>query len=223
MQLLMWITGCVATVGALVFGARMMLADSGNVPAPATSAGGTDTEVVTTAPTTTPGLALAVPTTLPGVGNFAKVSDVLYRGEQPTAEGMKELKKLGIKTVVNLRDFHSDRDEIKGTGLQYVHIRCAAWHPEEQDVVAFLKVLNDPANQPVFVHCWQGSDRTGMMVLSYRVTEQGWSVDDAIKELPNFGFHPVWKSIRAYVGKFDAARVKKKVTEAKTVAVEMVE
>ena len=33
---------------------------------------------------------------LPGLKNFAKVSDILYRGQQPTAEGMAELKKMGI-------------------------------------------------------------------------------------------------------------------------------
>jgi protein tyrosine/serine phosphatase len=89
--------------------------------------------------------------------------------------------------------------------------------------VSFLKVVNDPANQPVFVHCWQGSDRTGMMVLSYRVSQQGWTVEDAIKELPNFGFHPVWKSIREYVANFNTARVLKKLAEAKAVRIETVE
>lgn len=179
----------------------------------------TTSTTTTTAPAHTP----ATPTTLPGVRNFAKVSDALYRGEQPTAEGMRELKKLGIKTVVNLRELHGDRDELKGTGLQYVHIRCVAWHPEEEDVVKFLKVMSDPANQPVFVHCWQGSDRTGMMVLSYRVAEQGWTVEEALKELPNFGFHPVWKDIEKYVKSFDAPRVRKNVADAKAPKVERVD
>ena len=215
-----WVSWCGLLLVGILLGTRLAMAETGASPAagaaPAAAASATATS-------TSPARELAVPTTIPGVGNFAKVSDVLYRGEQPTAEGMKELKKLGIKTVVNLRDFHSDRGELKGTGLQYFHIRCAAWNPEEEDVVAFLKILSDPANQPVFVHCWQGSDRTGMMVLSYRVTEQGWPVADAIKELPNFGFHPVWKSISEYVEKFDAARVKKKVAEASPIKVEKVE
>ena len=61
-----------------------------------------------------------------GCGNLYKVSDALYRGEQPTAEGFKELEKLGIKTVVSLRSLHSDRDELKGTSLAYEHIRMEA-------------------------------------------------------------------------------------------------
>lgn len=151
---------------------------------------------------------------VPGVGNFAKISDVLYRGEQPTAEGMAELKKMGIKTVVNLREFHSDRDELKGTGLQYVHINCKAWHPEEEDVLAFLKVVTDPANQPVFVHCQHGADRTGMMCASYRIVEQGWPVEDAAKETHNFGFHKIFSDIQKFLLAFKAEEMKKKLEAA---------
>jgi protein tyrosine phosphatase (PTP) superfamily phosphohydrolase (DUF442 family) len=59
---------------------------------------------------------------IPGVGNFAQISPVLYRGAQPTAEGFKELKKMGIKTVVNLRSMHTDRRKIKGCGLRFAHM-----------------------------------------------------------------------------------------------------
>jgi len=151
-------------------------------------------------PAEPPGRELLMPRDdVPGVGNFAKVSDVLFRGEQPTAEGMAELKKMGIKTVINLRAFHSDRDELKGTGLNYVHIYCKAWHPEEEDVLAFLKVVSDPKYQPVFVHCQHGADRTGMMCASYRIVKAGWAATDAAKETHNFGFHQIFKDIQKYL------------------------
>src|SRR5689334_9384351 len=38
-----------------------------------------------------------------GIGNFGRISEHLYRGAQPDAEGMKSLKKLGVKLIVNLR------------------------------------------------------------------------------------------------------------------------
>jgi len=148
---------------------------------------------------------------VPGVKNFAKVSEILYRGEQPTAEGFGELKKMGIKTVVCLRAFHGDSATLKGTGLRYVHLNCKAWHPEEEDVAAFLKILRDPQNQPVFVHCMHGSDRTGMMVASYRMLEQKWSSAEATAELKNFGFHEMWDDIAKYIKNFDAERVGKAV------------
>ncbi|MHC4325718.1 MAG: fused DSP-PTPase phosphatase/NAD kinase-like protein, partial [Planctomycetota bacterium] len=118
---------------------------------------------------------------LPGLPNFHKVSDDLYRGAQPTAEGMKQLEKLGVKTVVNLRSVHSDRDELEGTGLAYEHIKMTAWKTEDKDVVRFLKIVTDSNQTPVFVHCQHGADRTGMMNAVYRIAVQGWSKDQAIK------------------------------------------
>jgi len=46
---------------------------------------------------------------------FFPVTTNLYRGAQPTAEGVKQLKLLGIRTVINLRAFHSDKDKVAGT------------------------------------------------------------------------------------------------------------
>jgi protein tyrosine phosphatase (PTP) superfamily phosphohydrolase (DUF442 family) len=157
-----------------------------------------------------------------GVENFAKISDVLYRGAQPTAEGFAQLKKMGIKTVVNLRSFNSDRSELKGTDLQYVHIYCKAWHPEDEDVIKFLKVIKDPKNQPVFVHCLHGADRTGMMVASYRIMEQGWPVDEAATETHNFGFHKVFGDIQKYLKDFDLPKIALLVEKAEAPKIEVV-
>ena len=160
---------------------------------------------------------------LPGLKNFAKVSDGLYRGAQPTAEGFATLKKMGVKTIVNLRAVNSDRDELKGTQLQYCHISFKAWHAEEEDVLKFLKVIGDKKNQPVFVHCEFGSDRTGMMVAVYRMLEQGWSNEQAAQETRNFGFHEVFENIQKYLKKFDPQKISKKLEKTKAPQVETVE
>lgn len=159
---------------------------------------------------------------LPGLANYAKVSDVLHRGAQPSAAGFAALKRMGLRTVVNLRSFNSDRDELKGTGLQYVHIYCKAWHPEDEDVVKFLQVVRDPKNHPVFVHCQHGADRTGMMVAAYRVVEQGWSVEDAAQELGRFGFHTVWTDIVRYLKEFSRERMLRLLEQAKPVKIDVV-
>jgi len=151
---------------------------------------------------------------IPGLKNFAKVSDVLYRGEQPSKEGFAELKKMGVKTIVNLRSFNSDRGELKGLGLQYAHIYCKAWNPEDEDVVKFLKIIQNKDNHPVFVHCQHGADRTGMMVAIYRMMEQGWSVDESRTEVENFGFHKIWKDIQKYLKRFDPEKMRRKVAES---------
>ena len=148
---------------------------------------------------------------VPGLPNFAQIAPGLYRSAQPTALGMRSAQALGIKTIVNLRAFHSDRDELAGTGLRYFHVRVHAWHPEVEDIVAFLAVALNPVNQPVLVHCEHGADRTGMMVAAYRRVEQGWTVDEALAELPRFGFHEVWVTIRTLLGGLDPDALRARV------------
>jgi len=147
---------------------------------------------------------------LPGVQNFHKVSAELYRGAQPTAEGMEQLEKLGIKTVINLRSFHSDRDEIGDVKLGYEHITMKPWHPEDKEVVRFLEIVSDPNRTPVFVHCQRGADRTGAMCAIYRVAVEGWSKTEAIEEMTKggFGFFDGWENIVNYILKLDIDQIK---------------
>ena len=154
----------------------------------------------------------AQPVTKPGLPNLHKVSDTLYRGAQPTAEGFKELKAMGIKTVVNLRSFHSDSDEIGDLGLPCEHIYMKAWHAENEDVVRFLTIVSDPARQPVFVHCQHGADRTGTMCAIYRIVLQGWTREEAIREMTEggFGFHEVWDNLPEYIGTLDLDGIRKR-------------
>ena len=147
----------------------------------------------------------------PGLKNFARVSDDLYRGAQPSQEGFEELKALGIKTEINLRDAHSDRKMLEGTGIAYEHIKFKTWHPEDEEVVRFLKIVTDEKKGPFFVHCKHGSDRTGMMCAIYRVAVQGWSKDEAIDEMTkgDFGFHPLWQNLIHYIRDLDIEKIKK--------------
>ena len=153
----------------------------------------------------------APPIALAGAPNLHKVSDNLFRSAQPSAEGMVNLKAMGIKTVVSLRAFHSDRDELGNTGLGYEHIYVKTWHPEREDVVRFLKVATDPARGPVLVHCQHGADRTGTMVAIYRVAVQGWSKAEAAREMTEggYGFHEVWVNLIPWLEKLDIDAIRK--------------
>ena len=129
---------------------------------------------------------------LPGVENFGRISPALWRGAQPTAEGFRSLEAAGVRTIVSLRHDHDDAPLMQGTQLKLVRIPARAWHPEEEDMVRFLEVLQDPANWPVYVHCAQGRDRTGYAVATYRVVVQDWSADDALHEMFDFHFNTAW-------------------------------
>ena len=150
---------------------------------------------------------------LPGLPNFYKVSDDLYRGSQPTAQGMKQLKELGIKTIINLRAIHSDRDELSDTKLVYEHMNMTTLGPGNEEVVRFLQIVTDSNSTPVFVHCHHGADRTGTMCAIYRIAVQGWSKDEAIAEMigGNYGFHKIWMNLVDYIRKLDIDKIKKNV------------
>lgn len=135
------------------------------------------------------------PRVMPGLPNFAQVSPALYRGAQPTAEGFRELERMGVRAVVNLRSLHTNRELIAGTNLRYIRIPCSAWDVDWANFRKFLAIVNDPANQPVFVHCQHGSDRTGFLVAGYRLVELEWDCDSAMAELRSFGFHTIWGHI----------------------------
>ena len=153
----------------------------------------------------------AQPVKLEGVPNLYRVANELYRGDQPSPQGMQNLKELGLKTIINLRSFHSDRGEIGDTGLAYEHITMKAWHPEEKEAVRFLKIVTDPERTPVLVHCQHGSDRTGAMIAIYRIAVQGWSKTEAIREMTEggFGFHYIWSNLPQWIENLDIERLKR--------------
>ncbi len=163
----------------------------------------------------------AAPIEKPGLPNLHRASQDLYRGAQPTAEGMRQLKRMGVKTIVNLRAFHSDRDEAVEIGLAYEHIRMKAWDPEDEEVIRFLRVVTDRDRTPVFVHCQHGADRTGLMCAVYRMAVYGWSKEEAIEEMTQggFGFHRVWKNLVKYLRKLDVEEIKQKAGIVKQSAV----
>jgi protein tyrosine phosphatase (PTP) superfamily phosphohydrolase (DUF442 family) len=154
----------------------------------------------------------AKPMQMEGVPNLHKVSDTLYRSAQPSAEGMKNLKAMGIETVINLRSFHSDRDDMGDTGLTYESISMKAWHAEEEDAVKFLQIVTDRKRSPVLVHCQHGADRTGTMCALYRVAVQGWTKEEALKEMTEggFGFHGIWDNLIQWINGIDIEGIKKR-------------
>ncbi len=143
------------------------------------------------------------------LGNWFRVSAELHRCEQPSASEMKELEAFGIKAVVNLREYHSDSDEVAGTALTSSEIKLAAGDLTYDQLVAALKLVL-AAPKPVAVHCWHGSDRTGAVIAGYRVAVEGWTPADAVDEMTNggYGHHSLYGNLRTLVGGLDAAKLR---------------
>lgn len=147
-----------------------------------------------------------------GISAFAKVSPVLYRGDQPEGRaGFAELKRRGIKTIICLRTLDYDSSDMAGLGLRYLHLSVTPGHPEDEDVALFLLAVCDPANQPVFVHCRQGVDRTGIMVAAYRIMVEGWSNRRALAEMEANGFHDSFLTFERYIKHMDRVRLRRQI------------
>lgn len=137
------------------------------------------------------------------LGNFYRVSDDLYRSEQPTPADIPELQRVGIRTVLSLRHYHHDSRKFDEAHLASLQCRMDAGSVSIPELIEVLRLIRT-SPKPVLVHCWHGSDRTGFVVAGYRMVFMGWTADAAIDELKRggFGYHAffypnVIKALRA--------------------------
>ena len=124
------------------------------------------------------------------LNNFYKISDTLYRSEQPNRKAFKELQAMGIKSVLNLRKHHNDKDEARKTKVNLYHQRLSARKMTVNDITKSLKIIKE-SPKPLLIHCWHGSDRTGVITAAYRMVFQFWTAKQAIDEFKNggYGYH----------------------------------
>src|SRR5579859_2411972 len=145
---------------------------------------------------------------LPGLPSAGKIDDSLFRGAQPRSEGIAQLKKLGITTIVDLRGEDPDkikweRQQAESAGIRFVNISVSGWSPPANDQIAQFLSLFKNRNEKIFVHCRFGDDRTGVFVAAYRMTADHWSPDQALKEMYFFGFNGFWHpSMKSYIRDF---------------------
>jgi len=156
-------------------------------------------------PRTTTGRLFAPRITLPGApGNMAMINPNLFRGEDPSREGMKWLKDFGIRTVINLRYWGDERKEVESLGMNAISIPLQAdirgsEPPTEDQLRYFFYVLRDKLLGPVYFHCMHGKDRTGTLAAVHRIESCDWSPDEAFEEMQYFGFHDNWVDLSKFV------------------------
>jgi protein tyrosine/serine phosphatase len=137
-----------------------------------------------------------------GIDNFGRISATYYRGAQPEGRDYADLAALGVKTVINLTSFDALAEEpgmVEAAGMRYVAMPMTTRvTPTAEQLETFLDIVNDPVNQPVFVHCVGGKHRTGVMTAVYRMTQDAWTSEQAFREMKQFKFgadflHPEFK------------------------------
>jgi protein tyrosine/serine phosphatase len=136
------------------------------------------------------------------IDNFGRVSPTYYRGAQPHGSDYADLAAIGVKTLINLTSTDASPDEptlAEKAGLKYVNIPMTTHEPPTPEKLSqFLQIVDDPANQPVFVHCVGGRHRTGVMTAAYRMARHGWTPGQAFREMKQYKFgadflHPEFK------------------------------
>ncbi len=145
--------------------------------------------------------------------NFHKVTENLYRGAEPTKEGIAKLKNLGFKTVIDMgngvEDSRNERSWVESAGMKYVNIHLHNWLKSKHgDIDAILREIESSGNYPVFLHCKRGRDRTGTVVAIYRMKHEGWLPAQAMAEAKKYGFgwHQFW--MKDFVSDYYRDRIK---------------
>ena len=140
----------------------------------------------------------------PGVSNFHKVDDRVYRGGQPTSEGLVNLSRMGIKTVIDLRlvdgSSQVEKKVAEGLGMHYVSVPMnGIAAPTDDDIAKVLSLLQSESAAPVFVHCRRGKDRTGTVVACYRIQHDRWQNAQALKEAKSNGMSRLEVAMQRYI------------------------
>jgi len=150
---------------------------------------------------------------------FSVVSERLYRGAQPTEEGFRKLKELGIKTVINLRAEDelglAEKESVERLGLRYHNVGLPGLsRPTDEQVARVMTIIDAPESGPVFIHCRRGSDRTGTIVAIYRISHEGWTGQKALAEANRYGLSWAEFGMKRYISEYYERQAKAKQSAA---------
>ncbi len=135
---------------------------------------------------------------------FHRLDENYMRGSQPAHGGIETLAQLGVKTIVDLRSIYDHTDEIgvaaERAGVRYYWLPMSVWNPPtDEQAKEFVSVVTDKSKGPFYVFCYDGLNRTGEMSAIYRIAQHKWNIEQALKEMDDWGFNPYYYTLRSYV------------------------
>jgi len=147
------------------------------------------------------------------LSNLYKVGNGIYRSEQPEEENVKDLQQLGIKEVLNLREWHKDDDELKGSNIILDRVKMKAGSVTQSQIIDTLRLIKNRKG-PILVHCWHGSDRTGVTIAAYRIIFDNWSKSQALDEMINggYGYHSnIYPNLVTLIKQLDVPAIRRAI------------
>ena len=138
------------------------------------------------------------------IKNFGRINENYYRGAEPQRGDIADLAALGVKAVIDLQQDGQAREQewVENAGMKFFRVGLSdSSSPSAGKAEQFLKIVNDPANQPVFIHCHGGRHRAGAMTAIYRMTHDGWDANQAYAEMKQYDFESGFGhgALRTYV------------------------
>ena len=162
------------------------------------------------------------------IGSFSKATDGIYRGARPANDSaLKYLnQKIGIKTIINLQggDLESslypiipwlepgessaviehEKEVTIALGMNAflapLNSLDEVTNAEDQLIDETLNIMHNKQNQPIFIHCDHGKDRTGLLIALYKVKYEHMNAEAARKEWIQLG-HSTFSQI--FTGELD--------------------
>ncbi len=166
---------------ARIYGTAVLIGSLGVVPLAAEAASAARPTVAAT----------AIDLSRIRIDNFGEVNGAYFRGAQPQGRDYADLAAIGVKTVIDLTKDGEQNEpgSVRQAGMRFFRIPMTTHDvPTAAELAQFLQIVNDPASQPVYVHCQGGRHRTGVMTAVFRMTKDGWSPARAFAKMKQYKF-----------------------------------
>jgi protein tyrosine phosphatase (PTP) superfamily phosphohydrolase (DUF442 family) len=136
------------------------------------------------------------------------IDDKPTAGGQPSAQAYAQAAANGYRSILTLRrekdgvDLLRERAMVERQKMRYFNIPVAPDAPRRAQVDEFLALVRDRNNHPMLINCAY-AERVAPLMMIFRIVEEGWSKEKALKEAVRMGVkkEPLEKFADSYLAR----------------------